>query len=234
MAQLLVVAELVVHAACFFCGIITASSVKITEVEFAGRCMLYGSVGYNATSEEFSVSSSSNASLCLFVSIISGLISIYCFFVVLYCIYASCVGGVQRGSVGVTLSLALAASFLFFLLISGCILNIGLNSLCQSITTAKDLKSCQDAQSKNWSEPYKASQFYTSLHNAEVSAWVNFFLWVVTLMLLIVQRKRGAQYTQLSGAGDFERSIGVTDLIIPRLSRPRRWRRGGRGRRWRR
>ncbi|XP_041099241.1 transmembrane protein 179B-like isoform X2 [Polyodon spathula] len=141
MAHCLEVAELLLRAASFFCGIITAASVKVAQVEFAGHCMLYGSVGYNATSKEFSVASSSNASLCLFVSVISGLITIYCFFVVLYCIYASCFSGVQGSSVEVTLSLAFAATFLFFLLISGCILNIGLTSLCQSITTAKDLKS---------------------------------------------------------------------------------------------
>ncbi|XP_041099239.1 transmembrane protein 179B-like isoform X1 [Polyodon spathula] len=212
MAHCLEVAELLLRAASFFCGIITAASVKVAQVEFAGHCMLYGSVGYNATSKEFSVASSSNASLCLFVSVISGLITIYCFFVVLYCIYASCFSGVQGSSVEVTLSLAFAATFLFFLLISGCILNIGLTSLCQSITTAKDLKSCQDAQLENWSEPYKASQFYTSLYNAGVSAWVNFFLWVLALILLIVQRKQGTQYTELS---------------ISRLSRPRRGRRRG-------
>ncbi|MGH0172966.1 UNVERIFIED_CONTAM: hypothetical protein FKN15_072518 [Acipenser sinensis] len=35
---------------------------------------------------------------------------------------------------------SIAATFLFFLLVSGCILNIGLSSLCQSVTTAETVK----------------------------------------------------------------------------------------------
>ncbi|XP_058868133.1 transmembrane protein 179B-like [Acipenser ruthenus] len=211
MAPWLLAGELVLYAACFICGIITAASVTITQGEFAGRCMLYGAASYNATSTEFSVSSSSNASLCYFVSAISVLISIYCFSVVLYWIYASCVDEVQRGSVWMSVSLAIAATFLFFLLVTGCILNIGLSSLCQSVTKADAVKSCQAAQSLMWSESHKSSPFYTSLHNAQVSAWVNFFFWVVALVLLIIQKKRGTQFTQLTGTGDPE-----TDPIFHR------------------
>ncbi|XP_041099310.1 transmembrane protein 179B-like isoform X1 [Polyodon spathula] len=212
MAQWLLVAELTcVRCVFFICGIITVSSLTITQGEFAGRCMLYGTVHYNASSSEFCVESSSNASLCYFVSAISILIAIYCFSVVLYWVYARCVDEVQRGSVWMTLSLCIAVTFLFFLLVSGCILNIGLNGLCQSITAAKDLKSCQAAQLEKWSAPNKSSLFYTSLHNAQVSAWVNFFFWVVALILLIVQRKRGTWFTQLSGTGDPE-----TDPIFHR------------------
>ncbi|MGH0180187.1 UNVERIFIED_CONTAM: hypothetical protein FKN15_003431 [Acipenser sinensis] len=198
MAPWLLAGELVLYAACFICGIITAASVTITQGEFGGRCMLYGAASYNATSRELSVSSSSSASLCYFVSAISVLISIYCFSVVLYWIYASCVDEVQRlsrrrchvsvfparlrlhpehrtkQSVSVrhygrdckeSFAFAFvanassrrdgnqtpiaqqcdsvqvfAATFLFFLLVSGCILNIGLSSLCQSVTTAETVK----------------------------------------------------------------------------------------------
>ncbi|KAG2468911.1 T179B protein, partial [Polypterus senegalus] len=167
------VAELLLYTVTFVCGIITASSVTITQGHFNGRCMLYGSVKFNSTSEEFTVESSQNVSLCYFVSAISIFIAIYCFSIVLYWIYSSCMDEVKR---------------------------------------------CQEAEAKKWSNPYQGSQFYTSLHNAEVAAWVNFFLWVTTMVLLVIQKKKGSEFTPLS-ASDPEWSTSETDPIFHRSTR---------------
>ncbi|XP_039625041.1 transmembrane protein 179B [Polypterus senegalus] len=212
------VAELLLYTVTFVCGIITASSVTITQGHFNGRCMLYGSVKFNSTSEEFTVESSQNVSLCYFVSAISIFIAIYCFSIVLYWIYSSCMDEVKRGKRWLMISLVIGAAALFFLLISGCVLNVGLKTLCDSVLKDPKLKSCQEAEAKKWSNPYQGSQFYTSLHNAEVAAWVNFFLWVTTMVLLVIQKKKGSEFTPLS-ASDPEWSTSETDPIFHRSTR---------------
>ncbi|XP_066575085.1 transmembrane protein 179B [Amia ocellicauda] len=216
----LVVLELVLYAGCFICGIITASSVTITQGEFAGSCMLYGSFQYNKTALAVGVGTSSAPSLCHFLSAMSVLVAVYCFSLVLYWVYASCVDEVKRERVWMWVSLAVAGVFLFFLLVSGCVLRIGRDTLCQAST--KDMlmvKSCQDIERQNWTKPYNGAQFYSSLHNAETSVWVNFFFWVLILALLVVQRRQGSEFSGLSG-GDPEWSASETEPIFHRPSRP--------------
>lgn len=58
---------------------------------FAGRCILYGSVHLNASDQSLVMESSSSPSLCYFVSAISVCVSIYCFSLILYWMYTSCV-----------------------------------------------------------------------------------------------------------------------------------------------
>ena len=94
--------------------------------------------------------------------------------------------------------IALCGAFLFLLLIAGCVLKIGRDSLCSSVTSTvpnvtkcnntqkrhcqnellkmSDLmlvaffcKSCEDAQNKSWTSPFKGESFYKSLFKAEVN-----------------------------------------------------------------
>uniref|UniRef100_A0A8D0GCG9 Transmembrane protein 179B n=1 Tax=Sphenodon punctatus TaxID=8508 RepID=A0A8D0GCG9_SPHPU len=97
--------------------------------EFNGRCILYGSVLYNGT---LRLSTSSNISLCYFVSSISVLTALYCFLMLLYNIYSACVEE-RRRRAWLSVSLAVSALILFFLLVSACVLRVGMDTLCTSI-----------------------------------------------------------------------------------------------------
>ncbi|XP_053334847.1 transmembrane protein 179B isoform X1 [Clarias gariepinus] len=182
--------ELVLHAGSFMCGVITAASVTITQRHFAGQCILYGSISFNTTDQSLTVESSSSPSVCYFVSAISVCVAIYCFSLILYWIYASCVDDyVKRRSVGLNVSLGLCGFLLLFLLVSGCILKIGRDSLCLSVLYNNSfISSCKEAQNMTWSSPYEGSEFYTKLHSAEKSVWVSFFFWLLVLAIVVVQR----------------------------------------------
>uniref|UniRef100_A0A8C8RQD6 Transmembrane protein 179B n=1 Tax=Pelusios castaneus TaxID=367368 RepID=A0A8C8RQD6_9SAUR len=121
--SVLQLAELALHGAAFLCGVICASALTVTQGEFGGRCILYGSVIKNGTA--LTLSHFSNISLCYFVSAISILIAVYCFSMLLYAM------GTDRA--WLTVNLAVSAVILFFLLVSACILRVGMNSLCSSI-----------------------------------------------------------------------------------------------------
>ncbi|MBN3318000.1 T179B protein, partial [Atractosteus spatula] len=125
---------------------------------------------------------------------------------------------VKRESLWMTVSLAVCAVFLFFLLVTGCILGIGRDRLCRSALKDSGIQSCQEAEGKNWASPYTGQHFYSNLHRAETSVWVNFFLWVLVLVLLVIQKKRGSVFRPLS-AGDPEWSTSEADPIFPRPSR---------------
>ncbi|KAG9346449.1 hypothetical protein JZ751_006760 [Albula glossodonta] len=128
----LLVLELGLYAGCFVCGIIAAASVTITQGQFAGKCMLYGTVHSNAST--LSVQTFSSPSLCYFVSAISVCVAVYCFSITLYWIYTSCVDQeVRRERLWMNVTLVVCGVFLFFLLVTGCILRIGRNRLCESI-----------------------------------------------------------------------------------------------------
>ncbi|XP_060109619.1 transmembrane protein 179B [Heteronotia binoei] len=186
MAQLsgLLLIELALHAAAFLCGIICASALSVTQGEFGGRCILYGSVVYNGT---LNLSSSSPVSLCYFVAVISALAAIFCFLSLLYGIYSACFGEEEPERVWLKGSIVLVAVVLFFLLISACILRVGMDKLCASIQKSAAASSCQEAQHRSWVPPYQGGRFYDNLYTAEAAAWVNFFFWCMLLLRLFVE-----------------------------------------------
>ncbi|XP_053134814.1 transmembrane protein 179B [Hemicordylus capensis] len=176
--------ELAVHAAAFLCGIICASALTVTQGEFGSQCILYGSVIYNGT---LILSSSSHISLCYFVSGVSILAALFSFCVLLLGIYSCFIGDGQWDRVWLKGSLMLVGAVLFFLLISACVLRVGMDTLCGSIQKSVAANSCQEAQHRPWVPPYHAERFYDNLYTAEAAAWVNLFFWCLTLILLLVE-----------------------------------------------
>ncbi|XP_025142333.1 transmembrane protein 179B isoform X2 [Bubalus bubalis] len=78
--------------------------------------------------------------------------------------------------------------------------------------------SCSDAQKTSWIPPGTAVQFYSNLHNAETSSWVNLVLWCVVLVLQVVQWKSEATPSRPLQRGDPEWSSETGALVGPRLS----------------
>uniref|UniRef100_A0A8C5FQJ4 Transmembrane protein 179B n=1 Tax=Gadus morhua TaxID=8049 RepID=A0A8C5FQJ4_GADMO len=114
----------------------------------------------------------------------------------------SCLCLSPRTRVWTTLTLGLCGVFLFFLLISGCILKIGRDSLCSSIVKAVDkITSCEQAQGATWATAFDGHQFYIRLHNAETAVWVNFFLWIIAGGLLVFQICLDRSPTAVEGFG---------------------------------
>ncbi|XP_053717027.1 transmembrane protein 179B isoform X1 [Synchiropus splendidus] len=206
--------ELALYAACFVCGIVTAASVTIVQGHFGGQCILYGLVSFNSSSSSITLQSSSAASLCYFVSSISVLVAVVCFSLSLYWIYQICIDGeVARERVWMNVMVGVCGVALFFLLISGCMLKIGRDSLCDSVLArVPNITRCEDAQSSTWASPLDGKRFFDSLHKAEVimcswrpflfhcsidtdllsqtSAWVNFFFWIIIGVLVFLQRRQ--------------------------------------------
>ncbi|XP_039514628.1 transmembrane protein 179B [Pimephales promelas] len=211
--------ELLLYGSCFICGIITAASVTISQGSFAGKCMLYGSVRLNNTS--ISVLTSSSPSLCYFVSAISVCVAVFCFSVTLYWVYIACFEGeVKREKLWMNITLGLSGVFLFFLLVTGCILKIGRDKLCDSLlnTLTTNITKCEDAQDKSWLSPINGSQFYSRLHSAEIAVWVNFFFWMIIAGLVLLQRNKGSE--TLSGGGEPSATASETEPFFNRPGRP--------------
>uniref|UniRef100_A0A668A396 Transmembrane protein 179Ba n=2 Tax=Myripristis murdjan TaxID=586833 RepID=A0A668A396_9TELE len=189
----LLLLELALYASCFVCGIVTAASLTISQGNFGGLCMLYGAVTYNQSASAITAQSSSPASVCYFVSAISVLVAVVCFSLSLYWLYTCCIDGeIRRERMWLNLTLGVCGVFLFFLLISGCMLKIGRDTLCNSVTSAvPNITSCEQAQLKKWASPLNGVQFYSSLYKAETAVWVNFFFWLIIGVLVIIQRGQG-------------------------------------------
>lgn len=225
----LLLLELGLYASCFVCGIVTAASITIVQGNFGGLCMLYGLVSYNASADLIGIQSSSSSSLCYFVSAISIMVAVVCFSLSLYWAYSFCIDGdIRRERVWMNLIVAVCGVFLFFLLISGCMLKIGRDSLCNSVTqTVPNITRCEDAQSRKWASPLKGGRFYNSLHKAETAVWVNFFFWLIIGALVIIQRRQGSGAKLIGGyggpAGGLFADPGVTAAETePFFNRPAR------------
>ncbi|KAJ4948532.1 hypothetical protein JOQ06_020065 [Pogonophryne albipinna] len=177
---LLLLLELALYASCFICGIVTAASITIVQGHFGGQCMLYGLVNYNTTASLIEVQSSSAPSLCYFVSAISVLVAVTCF-------------SLSLDRLWMNLTIAVNGVFLFFLLITGCMLKIGRDSLCNSVLqNVPNITRCEEAQDRNWVSPLKGERFYNSLYKAETAVWVNFFFWITIGVLVVLQRRQSS------------------------------------------
>uniref|UniRef100_A0A3Q3X1A9 Transmembrane protein 179B n=1 Tax=Mola mola TaxID=94237 RepID=A0A3Q3X1A9_MOLML len=185
---LLLMLELALYAGCFCCGIVTAVSVTIVQGNFGGRCMLYGHVNYSESL--IGVQSATPPSLCHFVSAISVLVAVMCFLLSLYWLYTFCIDReVTRAPVWMNVIVVMSCAFLFFLLISGCVLKVGRDALCSSvINNVPNMTSCESAQTREWASPLKGGRFYNNLQKAETAVWVNFFFWLIIGALVILQR----------------------------------------------
>ncbi|NP_001018325.1 transmembrane protein 179B [Danio rerio] len=210
--------ELLLYGSCFICGIITAASVTISQGSFDGKCMLYGSVRLNSSTID--VLSFSSLSLCYFVSAISVCVAVFCFSLTLYWIYIAFVDGeIKREKLWMNVTLGLSGVFLFFLLVTGCILKIGRDRLCDSLLhTVSNITRCEEAQNKSWRSPINASQFYTRLHSAETAVWVNFFFWMIIVVLVLIQRHKGSEIRP--GTEDPSAPPSETEPFFNRPGRP--------------
>ncbi|XP_033061404.1 transmembrane protein 179B isoform X1 [Trachypithecus francoisi] len=208
--------ELALFAATFLCGAVAAAALTRTQGSFSGRCPLYGVATLNGSS--LALSHPSAPSLCYFVAGASGLLALYCLLLLLFWIYSSCIEDSHRGSIGLHIALAISAIAIFLVLVSACILRFGTRSLCNSIISLNSTISCSEAQKIPWRPPGTALQFYSNLHSAETSSWVNLVLWCVVLVLQVVQWKSEATPHRPLERGDPEWSSETDALIGPRLS----------------
>ncbi|XP_075992986.1 transmembrane protein 179B [Genypterus blacodes] len=190
----LLLLELALYASCFVCGIVTAASLTIVQGNLGGVCVLYALVSYSLTDGLIGVESSSPPSVCYFVSSVSVLVAVVCFSLSLYWLYTFCFDGeFRRERMWMNLTLGVCGVFLFFLLITGCMLKIGRDSLCTSIIhTVSNITRCDEAQTRKWASPLKGDRFYSNLHKAETAVWVNFFFWLIIGVMLFMQRRQGA------------------------------------------
>ncbi|XP_020499333.2 transmembrane protein 179B [Labrus bergylta] len=226
----LLLLELGLYASCFVCGIVTAASITIVQGNFGGRCMLYGLVSYNGSASLIDVQSSSSSSLCYFVSAISVMVAVVCFSLSLYWLYSFCIDGeVRRERMWMNMIVIVCGAFLFFLLITGCMLKIGRDSLCHSvITNVPNITSCEEAQTRQWVSPLKGGRFYNSLYKAETAVWVNFFFWLIIGGLVFIQRRQSSGSKVIAGgfsgpAGGLFGDPGVTAAETePFFNRPAR------------
>ncbi|XP_062240264.1 transmembrane protein 179B [Platichthys flesus] len=189
----LLLLELALYASSFVCGIVAAASATIVQGNFGGLCMLYGLVNYNATASLVGIQSSSSPSLCYFVSAISVMVAVVCFSLSLYWVYTLCIDGdFRRERMWMNMVVVVCGIFLFFLLITGCILKMGRDSLCNSVLqVVPNITSCEQAQTRTWATPLRAGKFYDSLYKAETAVWVNFFFWLIIGILVFIQRRHG-------------------------------------------
>nr|XP_020465801.1 transmembrane protein 179B [Monopterus albus] len=211
----------------FVCGIVAAASVTIVQGHFGSLCMLYGHVSYNATGGLIGVQSSSSPSMCYFVSAISIIVAVVCFSQTVSWVYAMCSDGdVKRERVWMNLITVVCGIFLFFLLVTGCILRVGRNSLCSSLKqTVPNITSCEDAQTRKWVGTLNGESFYSSLHRAETAVWVNFFFWLIIGVLVIVQNCRSSGSNMITGGdrghdGPFGGSGATPEETEPFFNRP--------------
>ncbi|XP_026945829.1 transmembrane protein 179B isoform X2 [Sagmatias obliquidens] len=207
--------ELVFFATAFVCGAVAAAALTRTQGSFRGSCPLYGVAALNGSS--LALSRPSAPSLCYFVAGASGLLALYCLLLLLFWVYSSCIEDSHRGPIGLRIALAISAIAIFLVLVSACILRFGTSSLCKSIISL-NITSCSDAQKTPWIPPGTALQFYSNLHNAETSSWVNLVLWCMVLVLQVVQWKSEATPYRPLERGDPVWSSETDALVGPRLS----------------
>ncbi|XP_057583377.1 transmembrane protein 179B isoform X3 [Hippopotamus amphibius kiboko] len=182
---------------------------------FSGSCPLYGVATLNGSS--LALSRPSAPSLCYFVAGVSGLLALYCLLLLFFWVYSSCIEDSHRGPIGLRIALAISTVAIFLVLVSACIVRFGTSSLCKSIIS-QNITSCSDAQKTPWRPPGTALQFYSNLHNAETSSWVNLVLWCVVLVLQVVQWKSEATPHQPLERRDPVWSSETDALVGPRLS----------------
>lgn len=156
-------------------------------------------------------------SLCYFVAGVSGLLALYCLLLLFFWVYSSCIEDSNRGRIGLRVALAISAIAVFLVLVSACVLRFGTSSLCKSITSLNTTISCSEAQKIQWTPPGTALQFYSNLHNAENSSWVNLVLWCVVLVLQVMQWKSEAAPYRPLERGDPEWSSETDVLVGPHL-----------------
>ncbi|XP_024143371.1 transmembrane protein 179B [Oryzias melastigma] len=226
----LLLLELGLYASCFICGIVTAASITIVQGHFGGLCMLYGRVTYNVTTKLIGVQAPTSASLCYFVSAVSILVAVLCFSLSLFWAYTLCTEGeTRRERMWMNSIIIVCGVFLFFLLITGCMLKIGRDSLCDSILhTVPNITSCIEAQAAKWISPLQGDKFYNNMHKAETAVWVNFFFWLIIGVLVFVQRRQSSGSKLITGgfagpAGGLFGDPGVTQAETePFFNRPAR------------
>lgn len=205
--------ELVLLAAAFLCGALAAAVLTRTQGSFRGSCPLYGAAALNGSS--LALAQPSAPSLCYFVVGASGLLGLYCLLLLLFWVYSSCVEDSHRSPIGLRIALVISALAIFLLLVSACILRFGTASLCKSIVALNVTQSCAAAQKIRWTPPGTALRFYSNLHNAEISSWVNLLLWCVVLVLQVVQWKSEATSFRPQQSRDPAWS-SETDMLVGR------------------
>ncbi|XP_048216732.1 transmembrane protein 179B isoform X2 [Perognathus longimembris pacificus] len=175
--------ELVLLAAAGICGTVTAASMAWIQVFFRGSCPLYGGIAV-MNGPSLALSCPSASSLCYFVTGTNGFLALYCLLLLIIC---SCIKKSHSDPIQVYTGLTISAIAVFLVLVAACVLRYGTSYLCDSIVSLIHANSCSEAQKIPWTPSGMTLQFYSNLHNAEISSWVNLVLWCVVLVLQIMQ-----------------------------------------------
>ncbi|XP_028847090.1 transmembrane protein 179B-like [Denticeps clupeoides] len=194
--------ELALHACCFVCGIVTAASTAIFQSDLDWNCALYGTVDYNASTQAISLISSSPLSHCRFVIAISVIVTLLS---LVFFSYRECP----------KVTLGICGVLLFFLLITGCIMKYGTESLCGSLKDKViNLTSCYNAQTRKWTSPFKGDKFYNCLNVAETSIWATLIVWILLGIIAIVKQCGNSESSRPLVNSRHERIVTVKHLFV--------------------
>ncbi|XP_055521262.1 transmembrane protein 179B-like [Leucoraja erinacea] len=215
--------ELLLYGAAFICGIVTAALVTVTQGEFGGVCILYGVSQMNGSTRSLRIAAPGSASHCAFVDVASVLIAVYCFCTAFYFIYAYFLEENTRSTRCLKGCLAISAVFLLLLLTCGCLIRVGFSTFCRSVMDQAAVKRCSEAGDVKLDVSHPWLQVPSKLHQCTTATWVNFFLWVVIVCLLLVQWRRGRNVqlsTAVPGGASTPGRVSETDHLIPSGPRP--------------
>ncbi|XP_038066481.1 transmembrane protein 179B-like isoform X2 [Patiria miniata] len=198
----LMITETVLYLAAFFSGLITAITVGISRESFGGDCILFGEVAWcNQTAFAFTQLGSNG--VCGFSV---GLDIIVAFYALVCCVYHVAVffkWTKERRWIMLP-AIIINAVCLALLFIDSCILSIGFNRFCGSLTSGTDTKvtvCSADLSGQNWNRPpsckadqkvdhtaYSGGNWFGFLTTAQSASWFSVLFWTLLLGALLVRR----------------------------------------------
>ncbi|CAM9837492.1 unnamed protein product [Lampetra fluviatilis] len=188
--HLFLVLENTLYGAAFLSGLIVATAMAITQGAFSGGCVLYGEAEVKAGGVA-SVAHFGNVSACTFPLAAGVMGAVYAFCSILYWLHAACTEDARRPAWWGGVASVVAGVLALLLLVSGCVLRVGLGRWCESLITASakvhPLHSCRDAQALNWTDSHNGARFYDNVISGETAVWVDLLVWVGCVVLLAVR-----------------------------------------------
>uniref|UniRef100_A0A8V5GYR2 Uncharacterized protein n=1 Tax=Melopsittacus undulatus TaxID=13146 RepID=A0A8V5GYR2_MELUD len=134
-ASTLQLVELVLHGAAFLCCSLWILWGLMGGCHHHHPLLAARFVSWNGTT--LVPKAFSHLSLCYFISGVSIVVALYCFASLLYGIFGCCTGETHWDRSWLRITLVVTIIILFFLLISACILRVGMDVLCASIMETK-------------------------------------------------------------------------------------------------
>ncbi|XP_060079540.1 transmembrane protein 179B-like [Ylistrum balloti] len=209
MVDLHLLAQTVVYCCTLICGFFVSIPVGLTNKNFDGMCMLYGDFSLKSNHELMMKSSDHlNCNFSIYLNVLGSIF--YSLFLLAYNAYALHKSR-SNGNVGFEMwvlpFILLNAVMTIMILVSSCIVTVGLNEFCSGITQSIFYSSCIDAQNKEWinvntGEMFNVGNFYELLTVAKLASWVSFMLWIGQVALGILRFFRNRAYRTRSSDRD--------------------------------